>query len=287
MDEYDDLPTSTPSRVSVKLPPPPLHVLPSSDDCWSEDATHTLVDAWDPRRAGPGRGSLRREDRRDVASAVNPVHKARSNGAQCKNRIDTLKKKHKIAKAKLRDSPWPFFARLNSLIGRAAVEPSPPPVIPHRRIPPALPFPPSPIPVGPRSKRQAPAGLYFRRDFSAVATEAGEALGGLAEAIQRFGDIYERVERAKQRQMVEIEKQRMHFAKDLECHRMKLFVESQVQLEKIRCANLASQAKADSTGSLDSEVLTQQLMHNPQVERYNPSLDNFYLMHNLQKGTLT
>ncbi|KAK3024746.1 hypothetical protein RJ639_043689 [Escallonia herrerae] len=239
MDEYDDLPTSTPSRVSVKLPPPPLYVLPSS-----EDATHTLVDAWDARRAGPGRCSLPREDRRDVAAAVNSVHKARSTGALCKNRIHTLKKKHKIVKAKLRDSPWPFFARLNSLIGSAAVEPNPPPVTPHRRIPPAFPFPPSSIPVGPRSKRPAPAGLYFQPDFSAVATDAEEALGGLAEAIRRFGEIYERVETAKQRQMVEIEKQRMHFTKDLECHRMKLFVESQVQLEKIRCANLASQAKA-------------------------------------------
>ncbi|KAK3033278.1 hypothetical protein RJ639_034352 [Escallonia herrerae] len=244
MDEYDDLPTSTPSRVSVKLPPPPLHVLPSSDDCWSEDATHTLVDALDPRREGPGLGSLHGEDRRDVAAAVNSVHKARSTHALWKNRIHRLKKKHKIVKAKLRDSPWPFFTRLNSLIGSASVEPSPPPVTPHRRISPALPFPPSSIPVGPRSKRPASAGLYFRWDFSAAATEAEEALGGLAEAIRRFGEIYERVETAKQRQMVEIEKQRMHFAKDLECHRLKLFVESQVQLEKIRCANLASQAKA-------------------------------------------
>ncbi|KAK3038696.1 hypothetical protein RJ639_028150 [Escallonia herrerae] len=110
-----------------------------SDDCWSEDATHMLVDVWDPLGAGPDRGSLHGEDRRDLTAAINSVHKVRSTRALWKNRIHTLKKKHKIVKAKLRDSPWPFFARLNSLIGNAAVEPSPPPVTPHRRIPLSLP----------------------------------------------------------------------------------------------------------------------------------------------------
>ena len=41
----------------------------------------------------------------------------------------------------------------------------------------------------------------------------------LAQAIERFREIYERVESAKQRQMVELEKQRMQFAKDLEFQR--------------------------------------------------------------------
>ncbi|CAI9787238.1 unnamed protein product [Fraxinus pennsylvanica] len=56
----------------------------------------------------------------------------------------------------------------------------------------------------------------------------------LAKAIERFGEIYERVESMKQRQMVELEKQRMQFAKDLEVQRMQLFMDTQVQLEKIK-----------------------------------------------------
>ncbi|KAJ8567995.1 hypothetical protein K7X08_020717 [Anisodus acutangulus] len=56
----------------------------------------------------------------------------------------------------------------------------------------------------------------------------------LADAIGRFSEIYERVEKEKQRQMVELEKQRMQFAKDLEIQRMKLIMESQVHLEKIK-----------------------------------------------------
>ena len=56
----------------------------------------------------------------------------------------------------------------------------------------------------------------------------------LAGAIQRFGEIYERVEEAKQRQMIELEKHRMQFAKDLEIQRMKLFMDLQIQLEETK-----------------------------------------------------
>ncbi|KAM5584852.1 hypothetical protein ABKV19_004289, partial [Rosa sericea] len=43
----------------------------------------------------------------------------------------------------------------------------------------------------------------------------GEGLKRLARAIERFGEVYQRVEAEKLRQMVELEKQRMQFAKDL------------------------------------------------------------------------
>lgn len=62
----------------------------------------------------------------------------------------------------------------------------------------------------------------------------------LAEAIGRFGEIYERVEEAKQKQMVELEKQRMEFAKDLEIQRMKLIVDSQVYIAKLKSPKRSS-----------------------------------------------
>ncbi|KAI3795316.1 hypothetical protein L1987_37967 [Smallanthus sonchifolius] len=54
----------------------------------------------------------------------------------------------------------------------------------------------------------------------------------LAEAIGRFTEVYKRVEEGKQRQMVELKKQIMHFTKDLEIERMKLLMKSQVQFGK-------------------------------------------------------
>lgn len=64
----------------------------------------------------------------------------------------------------------------------------------------------------------------------------------LAHAIEKVGEIYERVEAAKRRQMVELEKQRMQFAKDLEYQRMQLFMETQVHLHKIKPSKRSSDA---------------------------------------------
>ncbi|CBI30688.3 unnamed protein product, partial [Vitis vinifera] len=69
----------------------------------------------------------------------------------------------------------------------------------------------------------------------------------LARAIERFGEIYEKVEAEKQKQMFELEKQRMQFAKDVEFQRMKMFMDTQVQLEKIK--------RAKRSGLNDSEAV--------------------------------
>ncbi|KAK7324677.1 hypothetical protein VNO77_28430 [Canavalia gladiata] len=274
---------------------PPHNVAPSSsrpspfsgrEDCWSEEATFTLIDAWGERYLELNRGNLRQKHWQEVADAVNVRHghaggKACRTDVQCKNRIDTLKKKYKIEKARVSDSgdsatAWPFFRRLDFLIGDTfpVKKPSLPSTSDDRRhTPPAK----SPAwvlaPVGPRSgtqkrpamKATSPASAedsIFRRNFSAFAAAAAAAAEAdsenssgsekrrkkkrefgyreVAEAIERFGKIYERVEEEKQRQMVQLEKQRMQFAKDLEFQRMQLFMETQVRLQKINCFNRSS-----------------------------------------------
>ncbi|XP_055823661.1 trihelix transcription factor ASIL2-like [Solanum dulcamara] len=314
-------PTLTPASVSARTP-----VFPAREDCWSEAATHTLIEAWGSRYVELNRGNLRHQHWEEVADAVNALHghtkKQYRTDIQCKNRIDTLKKKYKIERTKVSQYPgryistWPFFSSLNVLIGvtvkvpppaaAAATLPpqrrttptpvtsplqwrppppetsplqwrTPPPEMPplQWRTPPVLPPTLLGIPVCPRSKRPAAAMDYTvsRRNFSAMAAAAAAASddsddekeesetssvaasamaiaacrskkkrsGGLvegykmlAESIGRFSEIYERVEKAKQRQMVELEKQRMQFAKDLEIQRMKLIMESQVHLEKLK-----------------------------------------------------
>ncbi|KAI8000693.1 Trihelix transcription factor ASIL2 [Camellia lanceoleosa] len=227
--------------------PPPSRPLPFREDCWSEEATATLVDAWGRRYLELNRGNLRQKDWQEVADAVNLRHghtkKARRTDVQCKNRIDTLKKNHRGQKGLI---PIPL----------------PPPLA----VPLACRKPPRGMVVQPvvlPQKRPSPAvdDSYFRRNYSTVAAAAaaeeeedrledlgsseetggrrnGEAEGmrRLARAIERFGEMYERIEGEKQRQMIELEKQRMQFAKDLEVQRMQLFMDTQVQLEKIKQA---------------------------------------------------
>ncbi|CAA6661839.1 unnamed protein product [Spirodela intermedia] len=80
------------------------------EDCWTEEATEALIEV----------GNLRQKDWKDVAMAVNEhlvaVGKPRKTDIQCKNRIDTLKKKFKLEKSKPGSSRWAFYPRLEELI---------------------------------------------------------------------------------------------------------------------------------------------------------------------------
>ncbi|XP_019423039.1 PREDICTED: trihelix transcription factor ASIL2-like [Lupinus angustifolius] len=253
--------------------------LPSA--CWSETATFTLIDAWGKRYLHLNRGNLRQKQWQEIAGTVNRRHGHRRTEVQCKNRLDTLKKKFKIEKARVSefngggyDGAWPFFHRLNFLIGDNYPSHRPSPAVRrHREIRPPAKFPEWALPpAGRRSdtqKRQsALLNSYFSRNLSAFAAaaavvakeEEGENLNRwklrnesekrkrvkesdnedcetvckkVALAIERFGEIYTRVEAKKQRQMLELEKQRMQFAIDLEYQRLQLFMETQVQLHKI------------------------------------------------------
>uniref|UniRef100_A0A5B7AL29 Putative trihelix transcription factor ASIL1-like isoform X4 n=1 Tax=Davidia involucrata TaxID=16924 RepID=A0A5B7AL29_DAVIN len=255
----------------------PSRPLPFREDCWSEEATSTLVDAWGRRYLELNRGNLRQKDWQEVADAVNSRHghnkKAHRTDVQCKNRIDTLKKKYKVEKSRVSESngtltsSWPFYALLDVLIG-STVMAKKPPASPPLAVPLTYRKPSSTMaqPVVLPLKRPAPAvdDSYFRRNYSAVAAaaaaeeesedddesedlksseESGEQRDGkaggvrrLARAIERFGEIYERVEGEKKRQMIELEKQRMQFAKDLEVQRLQLFMDTRLQLEKIKQA---------------------------------------------------
>ncbi|XP_010655523.1 trihelix transcription factor ENAP1 isoform X2 [Vitis vinifera] len=268
--------------LTDSLPPStaPQRSAPFREDCWSEDATSTLVDAWGRRYIELNRGNLRQKDWQEVADAVNARHghvkKARRTDVQCKNRIDTIKKKYKIEKARVTTSngaltsSWPFFSRLDALIGPTLSAKKPSSASPPLALP--LPYWKTPSPAAPSAsvgalpqKRPMPAvdDSYFRRNYSAVAAAAAaeavdededeeeeeeesrwsaersgdvDGMRQLARAIERFGEIYEKVEAEKQKQMFELEKQRMQFAKDVEFQRMKMFMDTQVQLEKIKRA---------------------------------------------------
>ncbi|CAH8310474.1 unnamed protein product [Eruca vesicaria subsp. sativa] len=267
----------------------------SREDYWSEEATFTLIHAWGRRFVDQSRGGLRQKHWQEVANAVNDRHfntgrnvsAAKSQpyrtDVQCKNRIDTLKKKYKVEKARVSDSyvsAWPFFSDLDELLRETFPTAAAAASSDNSQRIPSLPI--VTVPVAPRSaisRRPAMMSLGgenllgFRGNLNAFAAAAAAAAspgyeddsdgsrsrssGGnsrkrrereveieieerkkgykeVAEAIERFGKIYEKVEERKRKEMVELEKQRMRFAKELECHRMQLFTEMQVRLHKLR-----------------------------------------------------
>ena len=228
------------------------------EDCWSGDATETLIEAWGDRYVQLNRGNLRQKDWKDVADAVN----GRENGSkppktdvQCKNRIDTLKKKYKVEKSKPPPSKWGLYNRLDSLIGANAVTDKKPTTV-------TLTVTSSKTRPNPSTISGLAPALYSggsvesslggdddddeedylgfdgrsvrKQRFATVNSSDGSLCRELARAIMKFGEIYERIESSKQQQMMELEKQRMEFTKDLEFQRMNMFLNSQLEVERTK-----------------------------------------------------
>lgn len=231
------------------------------EDCWSEGATSVLIDAWGERYLELSRGNLRQKHWQEVADAVtsrDSYTKAPKSDVQCKNRIDTLKKKYKVEKSKSA-SNWPFFNRLDLLLGPThtanKANPNPysgtqvhvkPLAVPHfpqrqrtghpiavkrQQSPPSVSsdeessdgFPPEPMVNGKKRKRNG--GIDD--------TNRMEGIRAVTRAIIKFGQVYERMETSRLQQEMEMEKHRIEFARELELQRMQFFMKMQVELAQL------------------------------------------------------
>ncbi|KAL0908094.1 hypothetical protein M5K25_022564 [Dendrobium thyrsiflorum] len=135
--------------------------MPYREDCWSEGETSTLVDAWGDRYLELIMGISGRSSGRKLPMPSTPapvaagVPRARTSSVRI-NRIDTVKKKYKIEKAKISDgaiaSQWLFYSRLDMLVGSSV-----PPIKPT-----PLPSPPLALPLP----------TFIRRSYSAAGAAA-------------------------------------------------------------------------------------------------------------------
>jgi hypothetical protein len=187
--------------MSSSKPSPQQQQQQRANEWWSDGETAALVDAWGRRYVDLNRGSLRQPQWREVAEAVNarPGASARRRpprtDIQCKNRVDTLKKKYKAERARGTPSSWYFYRDLDMLVGPtlsaaaaaggggSAKKPSPPRGLPmmRRRLesPSRSPSPPSPTPAvalplpNYRQASNLPsAGLLFNKMAAAAAAES-------------------------------------------------------------------------------------------------------------------
>lgn len=137
-------------------------------DEWSEGAVSSLLEAYEAKWVLRNRAKLKGHDWEDVAKFVS----SRGNSAkspktqtQCKNKIESMKKRYRSESAAADTSSWPLFPRLDLLLrGTAAPQPTPlppllsPPIVnsPLMMLEPSVPvssqpLPPSlpPLPLGP------------------------------------------------------------------------------------------------------------------------------------------
>ncbi|KAL9661184.1 hypothetical protein QQ045_026006 [Rhodiola kirilowii] len=267
-DVDDDHRTPKDGRITVTLPKSSSGG-GAREDCWSEAATSILIDAWGERYLALSRGNLKQKHWKEVADIVNgsrEMHgRSPKTDMQCKNRIDTVKKKYKLEKSKIACSDaaisrWPFFHMLDHLIGPATKTYTPSAVIPRLQNNQKMQRQPAPdesdsletetpdsrestesYPPKPAKKRRmsipnstATSNPKGRKSHDGGRVKKSSSIKELTNAILNLGEAYEQAENAKLRQVVEMEKHRMKFMKDLELQRMQLFMKTQLGITQMK-----------------------------------------------------
>ncbi|KAJ9179548.1 hypothetical protein P3X46_011324 [Hevea brasiliensis] len=104
-------------------------------DEWSEGAVSSLLEAYESKWILRNRAKLKGHDWEDVARFVSSranYTKSPKTQTQCKNKIESMKKRYRSESATADASSWPLYPRLDLLLrgsaaATAAVAPQPPP----------------------------------------------------------------------------------------------------------------------------------------------------------------
>lgn len=246
-----------PSVVATSAPKPSYGGRNSLSD-WTEHETFVLLDAWGDRFLQRGRKSLRCEEWQEVAEKVSQESKLERSDTQCRNRLDTLKKKYKKEKMKLEGiggstSKWVYFKKMDMLLSSTLQQKG--------------------LPRGVESGEYANASVYLNRvngldemrdsPGNSVSVEAeendsdvlppkrtnrgdGASFRLLADSIQKFSDIYEKIESSKRQQMLELEKMRMDFHRELEMQKRQILERARDEIAKIRQGDEENDVSAEN-----------------------------------------
>lgn len=219
---------------------------------WNEHETVVLLDAWGERFLQHGRKSLRSEEWQEVAEKVSEVSKIERTDTQCRNRLDTLKKKYKKEKSKLTElggsaSKWVYFKKLDMLMS------SPPNqgglscgldsgeyvfMNPRAYLNRANGF--DEMRDSPENSESDDGeddeldGLPPKKRMHGRNRCDGTSFRMLANSIHKFSEIYEKIESSKRHQMMELEKMRMDFLRDLELQKRHIMERAQAEIAKLR-----------------------------------------------------
>ncbi|XP_022953751.1 trihelix transcription factor ASIL2-like [Cucurbita moschata] len=218
---------------------------------WNEHETVVLLDAWGERFLQHGRKSLRSEEWQEVAEKVSEVSKIDRTDTQCRNRLDTLKKKYKKEKSKSTEmggstSKWVYFKKMDMLMS------SPPNqgglscgldsgeyvfMNPRAYLNRANGF--DEMRDSPDNSESDDCeddeldGLPPKKRMHGRNSDDGSSFRMLADSIHKFSEIYEKIESSKRHQMMELEKMRMDFLRDLELQKRQIMESAQAEIAKL------------------------------------------------------
>ncbi|CAN4085455.1 unnamed protein product [Withania somnifera] len=220
---------------------------PDSKEMWSEEESYVLLKVWGERYLELGRRSLRAEDWGEVADKVTEMIGVDKTESECRNQLDVMKKKYKKEITKMEKtggefhSKWPFFKKMDMLMNlrmkghcglRCGIDSG------------------EYVFMDPRmyldrsnvldEMRDSPAGSDVDNDEQEEEQESGgwegdhESAKLLADSIQKFGQIYEKIENSKRKQIMELEKMRRDFQTELELQKKQIVDRAQEEIAKMR-----------------------------------------------------
>ncbi|CAA2933313.1 Hypothetical predicted protein [Olea europaea subsp. europaea] len=208
---------------------------------WNEEESFVLLEVWGERYMELGRRSLRAEDWVEVAEKVLEMSGVERTEMECRSQLDVLKIKYKKERVKLESgqaSKWVFFKKMDVLLNMrtrghcglgCGIDSG------------------EYVFMNPRVYLDRSNVLDEMRDSPGQSDEEDdeeEGLGDeeegaesaklLAESIQRFGQIYEKIEDSKRKQMMELEKMRRDFQRELELQKKQIVEHAQAEIAKVR-----------------------------------------------------
>ncbi|KAL5079676.1 hypothetical protein RYX36_008097 [Vicia faba] len=245
---------------------------------WTEHATFVLLEIWGEKFLQIGRNSLRSEEWHEVSEKVSEELKVERDVAQCRSVLDKVKRRYKKEKSRmdemglgLNSCKWPFFKRMDMLMSSSARQEyglacgvdSGEYVFMNTRV------------YLNRSngfdemrdspgESEASEDDYGEDDFDGddddddeeedeVDKEEEEAsYRVLADSIQKFGKIYEKIENTKRQQMMELEKMRADFNRELELQKKQILERAQDEISKIQVGDDGDDEEEDTDTSADN-----------------------------------
>ncbi|CAO2178474.1 unnamed protein product [Urochloa humidicola] len=256
-------------EFAPRLAPYEVEVLaPRAAPKWTERSTFALLDAWGDRfvRTGAGRAGINADEWLEVArlaSAGAGHPPGYFSETHCRNRIDTLRKQFKkemerIRLSARRDAPsplkWVYYDKMASILCPSPPTPLPPPFQP-------------PVVKRRRDTQTSPRLGWGMKAPESLLGSCGEArpaavsgpvepepcrkLGepepqkispvegnqdgfmALTASIQKFGEIFTRMESSKRRHMAEVEQMRRDLQRDLDAKWREILEKAQAEIASL------------------------------------------------------
>ncbi|KAL3351981.1 hypothetical protein AABB24_020198 [Solanum stoloniferum] len=260
LSSYEFAPRVPPPSTAAATAPKPSFGGRNPLSDWSEHETFILLDAWGTRFVRHGRKSLRSEEWQEVAERVSRGSKLERTDTQCRNRLDTLKKKYKKEKVKFAEtssttSKWVYFKKMDMLLTSTPQKTGVSCGMDSGEY----------VFMSPKTYLNRANGLDEMRDSPANSESAdGEEDGSedlppkrsrnvqpggngngnghshfklIADSIHKFSEIYVKIENSKRQQMMELEKMRMDFHRELELQKRQIMERAQAEIARIRQGN--------------------------------------------------